>query len=243
MTKSIKIPTLGLLLVLVTTLTVSCVKNFEEQANPTTDFTNATLAQVYVATVGATRNYVYVDGKAVTGAALASGSTFPSGAYAFTVPAGLRSFLVRDTLTATTQAPLPFAENLQTAKLYTIFLYDTITSPKQLTVPTEVYIPTGNPVGRLRFANFIYNTSDVPAVDVFSVKQNTNVFTNIPRNQVTGFISFPAAINDTLYIRQTGTTTNIIGVLGFNPTVNRSYTMIYRGSHRGTKVASLVATY
>jgi hypothetical protein len=46
------------------------------------NFSNSSLVQVYMAIVGATKNYVYVDGNAYTGAALSSGSLFPSSGYA-----------------------------------------------------------------------------------------------------------------------------------------------------------------
>lgn len=83
--KLIKIYTYGMISLLSAGLIVSCTKSFDEKITPLTDFSDKTLAQVFVATVGASRNYVYVDGKAVTGAAMVSGSVFPSTGYAFSV--------------------------------------------------------------------------------------------------------------------------------------------------------------
>lgn len=249
--KLLKIYAYGMIGLLSTGLIVSCTKSFDEKITPLTDFSDKTLAQVFVATVGASRNYVYVDGKAVTGAAMVSGSVFPSTGYAFSVTGGVRSFMIRDTLTTSTQVPLVFVENMQVGKLYTIFAYDTITTPKQVTVPANIVIPADS-TARLRFANFVHNSFDVPGVDVFSKRRNANIFTNVRRTEVSDFIPFASASqnplytansNDTLFIRETGTMNALVTINGFNPTAKRSYTLVYRGSHRGTKAATIFANY
>ena len=249
--KRLKIYAYGLIGLLSAGLIVSCTKSFDEKITPLTDFSDKTLAQVFVATVGASRNYVYVDGKAVTGAAMVSGSVFPSTGYAFSVTGGVRSFVIRDTLSTSTQVPLVFAENMQVGKLYTIFAYDTITTPKQVTVPANIVIPADS-TARLRFANFVHNSFDVPGVDVFSKRRNANIFTNVRRTEVSGFIPYASASqnplytansNDTLFIRETGTMNALVTINGFNPTAKRSYTLVYRGSHRGTKTATIFANY
>lgn len=249
--KLIKIYAYGMIGLLSAGLIVSCTKSFDEKITPLTDFSDKTLAQVFVATVGASRNYVYVDGKAVTGAAMVSGSVFPSTGYAFSVTGGVRSFMIRDTLATSTQVPLVFAENMQVGKLYTIFAYDTITTPKQVTVPANIVIPADS-TARLRFANFVHNSFDVPGVDVFSKRRNANIFTNVRRTEVSEFIPYASASqnplytansNDTLFIRETGTMNALVTINGFNPTAKRSYTLVYRGSHRGTKTASIFANY
>lgn len=249
--KLIKIYAYGMIGLLSAGLIVSCTKSFDEKITPLTDFSDKTLAQVFVATVGASRNYVYVDGKAVTGTAMVSGSVFPSTGYAFSVTGGVRSFMIRDTLATSTQVPLVFAENMQVGKLYTIFAYDTITTPKQVTVPANIVIPADS-TARLRFANFVHNSFDVPGVDVFSKRRNANIFTNVRRTEVSEFIPYASASqnplytansNDTLFIRETGTMNALVTINGFNPTAKRSYTLVYRGSHRGTKTASIFANY
>ena len=243
--KSIKIYLCGIAgLFTAAVLVISCTKSFDEKTVLQTNFNNSTLTQVFIATVNASRNYVYVDGKAVSGTAMTSGGLFPSGAYAFSAPGGLRSFVVRDTLSTSTQVPLAFAENMQVGKNYTVFMYDTITTPKQKTVLTNIVIPADTS-SRLRFANFIYNPSDVPAIDVYSFNRGTNVFTNVPVTGVTDFIPYPSGLTtDTLYIRETGTTANIVKVAIIGGlTQKRSYTVVYRGSHRGTRTASLFANY
>jgi hypothetical protein len=77
-------------------LAVSCTKQTgKEVALEQNNFTNKAFVQVYNAVLSSTRNYVYVDGSAVTGAALAYTSTFPSTPSLFVVNAGVRAFLIR----------------------------------------------------------------------------------------------------------------------------------------------------
>lgn len=240
--KSFKIYTAGLIALLsLGVLFSSCEKSAEGKLVTQSDLSNSSLIRVFMATVNASRNYVYVDGNLVTGALLSSGSLFPSsGVYAARIPAGFQNFTVRDTLTATTQVPLSFAENMQVNKNYTIFVYDTISSPKQKTVQTNFVIPTDTTC-RIRFANFIYNPTIVPAIDIFSFNRNANIFTNVAVTDVSDFVPYPTGVTpDTLYIRETGTTINIIKVaVGNFFTQKRSYTLVYRGSHRGTRIGTL----
>lgn len=224
---------------------VSCTKSFDSKLNETYGNEKSTNVQFFVATVGASRNYIYVDSKPINGSALSSGSIFPSIGFGFSVPPGMRTFMIRDTLTATTQPQLSFAQNMEIGKSYTIFSFDTITAVKQKTVITPIVIPADT-TSRIRFANFIYNPNAIPAVDVFSFNRNANIFTNVSVTDVTSFVPYPSAIaTDTLYIRPTGvTTTNLVKyVVTGGLTQKRSYTLVYRGSDRGTKTASLFANY
>jgi hypothetical protein len=223
---------------------ISCTKDTPHIATRVTDFSNSASVQVFSATVKATRNYIYVDGISVSGIALASGSIFPGTAYSFKVNAGSRSFTIKDTLPATTQVPLTFSQTMDAGKSYTIFTYDTITSPKQSTVVNNIVIPTDTS-SRLRFANFIYNTTPVANVDVYSFrKPGAALFSNVASNQVTEFLPYASGITDTLYVYATGTTSPLI-VKQVVPSLvaTRSYTSVYNGSYRGTKAITTFATY
>lgn len=233
-------------LIIISSAFVSCTKKFEESTLLQNDFTNSSIMQVYVATVNASRNFVWVDANRINGASLTSGSVFPTTGFGFNVGGGLRNFLVRDTLSTSTQVPYSFAENLQAGKTYTLFMYDTITSPKQKTVATNIEVPTDT-TARIRFAHFPYSPTEIPAVDIFSVKRNANIFTNVSLTEVTGFIPIASGVTDTFYIRPAGTGTNL---QNFNPspapgawsniqavltpTIKRSYTLIFRGGYRAT---------
>ena len=224
----------------------SCTKQAPSQLTTQDAFPNNSLIRVYVATVNADRNYVYVDGKPLNGAKLISGALFPAtGVYASSISPGLKNFLVRDTLTAATQVQLSFAENMQVNKYYTVFLYDSINAPKQKTVPTNIVIPADTSA-RIRFANFVHTKIGIPAIDIFSVKKNANVATNLQVSNVTDFIPYPSDLTDTFYVRVAGSGTNLFNFTPptptpgnvptniqsiFTPRPKRSYTLVFRGSY------------
>lgn len=227
-------------------LYMSCTQETPHVATRLTDSSNSGSVQVFSATVKAARNYVYVDGTSVSGIALATGGIFPGTAYSFKVSAGSRSFTIKDTLPTTAQVPLTFTQNIEAGKSYTIFTYDTITSPKQTTVLNNIVIPTDTS-SRLRFANFVYNTTPVANVDVFSFrKPGTPVFANVATNQVTEFIPYSSGITDTLYVYAAGlgiTSPLIVKQVVQSLVPTRSYTSVYNGSYRGTKAISTFASY
>jgi hypothetical protein len=232
------------------TLYISCTQETPHIAPRSTDLSNSATVQVFSATVKAARNYIYIDGTPVSGIALAYGGIFPATAYSFNVGTGARAFTIKDTLRTTTQTPLTFTQTMEAGKSYTIFTYDTITSTKQATVLNNIVVPTDTSA-RLRFANFIYNTTPVANVDVYSFRKGgiggtiaPPVFANIATNQVTEFIPYSSLQTDTLYVYAVGTTSPLIVkqvVPSLVPT--RSYTSVYNGSYRGTKAITTFATY
>lgn len=222
-----------------------CVKDKgKEVAMENTTFTDQSFVQVYNAVTGSSRNYVYVDAVPVTGALLSLGSTFPSTPANYSVSNGFRNFLIKDTLSTTTQFPLSFAENLQAGNYYTIFTYDTTTTAKKKIVTNNIVVPADT-TARLRFANFVYSPTAIPTgFDIFSVKRNAVIFSNVRETEVTDFIPYASAATDTFYIRPNGSSSNLqnIDTTGkptildirsvFTPTRLRNYTLIFRGSYR-----------
>ena len=231
-------------------LAVSCVKETgKEVAEEQTDYSSKAFVQVYNGTLNSARNHIYIDGPRVTGTALAYGATFPATPSLFAVTSGFRAFLIRDTLVTTTQPPMSFAENLQDGANYTIFMYDTLTTPKQKIVQNHIVIPSDT-TARVRFANFIFSRTAVPNVDVFSVKRNANIFTNIAITEVTPYIPFNAARttanSDTLLVRETGTTNLLTQLNSYMPVSKRSYTLVFRGRYQTTGttgVARLLSSF
>lgn len=233
-------------------LAVSCVKETgKEVALEQYDYSNKAFVQVYNGTLTSTRNYIYVDGTPVNGASLNYGATFPSTPSNFAITSGLRAFLIRDTSsTILVQPPMSFGENFQANANYTIFMYDTVNAVKQKTVTNSIVIPSDT-TSRIRFANFAYSPFTIPAVDIFSVKLNANVFSNVSTTEVTGYIPYASSSktveNDTLYVRIAGSGTNLMNrtVAGTPPVTTlspvqlivapvrlRSYTLIFRGGYR-----------
>jgi hypothetical protein len=164
---------------------------------------------------------------------------FPATGVGHFVPAGLRSFLLRDTLSTTTQPQLNFAQNLEAGAYYTTFAYDTITAVKQKTVRNTISVPADNSC-RIRFANFAYNGNALtPAVDVVSLGKNEIVATNVRYTDVTEFIVHPSLLSgEGFQIRENGTSNILAITTGISLTPKRSYTIVYRGSHRATSGTS-----
>lgn len=266
--KLFKIIISGLAVVALSSVYTSCKRELPQIAAITTDFSSSASVQVFSATVKAQRNYVYVDGVPVSGATVGYGGVFPGTAYSFWVNAGSRSVLIKDTAIATTQVPLTFSQAFDAGKSYTVFTYDTITSVKQLTVLNTIVVPKDTS-SRLRFANFLYNSTPVASVDVYSYRSipgtpvykstaaynnaavfapvfttSTPVFNGIATNQVTPFIPYPSGLTDTLYVFASGTTAPLLSkgaVQSLTPT--RSYTSVYNGSYNGNLAARLVTTF
>jgi hypothetical protein len=234
---------LGLVVIATLAITlVACEKSFDEKITLNNDNAGNSIVQLYMATVGASRNYVYVDGRPQNGAALSSSSVFPATGFGFMVPSGSRAFLLRDTLSTSTQIPLSFANILDRGKNYTIFAYDTITAVKQKTVITDIVIPTDTTC-RVRFAHFAYSPTLMPNIDLYSFKRVGNVISNIAPTDVSSFVPFASALNDTLQVREAGTTNVLAQLNGFLPTAKRSYTLIYRGTHRGATTVRFLSSF
>lgn len=244
--KSINILT-TILIGLGMSVSFSCQKKIDTSFQEVKNLNDKAFIQVYMGTVSATRNYVYVDGVPVTGAALAIGGLFPSTGYASTLTPGARNFIIKDTLATSKQIPLAFTKTLEEKKNYTIFMYDTITSPKQLMVETPLN-SLSNSNAQIRFANIIYAKTSVPAVDIYSKLKNANIFTNISTASVTGFISMPTGVADDIIVRIAGTTTQLAVINSLVLQPHRAYTLVFRGSYfvtTGTnaKTLSLFTNY
>lgn len=208
---------------------LSCTKTTGKQvAIESLDFSNKTLVQVYDATINSASTFVFIDGNAVSGTALAYGGVFPATAYAFQVDPGLRAFNIRSTAAGTTQTPIIFSENMEGSKNYSIFMYDTLTAAKQITIENKIVIPSDT-TARIKFGNFAWlNTGAAPNVDIYSKLLGANVFSNIAPTQVTDYIPYAAAVTDSLIVRQAGTTIALDTAV-FNFTRKRSYTLVFRG--------------
>lgn len=229
------IPILGSLATIL--LMSACEKETKLYLSEQTDLNGKAFIKVYSATLNATRNYVYVDNIPVTGAGIAYGGLFPSVSYYSAINPGSRNIEIRDTLLTTTQTPVKFSNTFDAGANYTIFTYDTITATKQLVVKDNIEVPKDS-TARIRFANLIFARTAIPAVDIFSIKRQANIFSNVATNAVTGFIPFATDIPDTLFVRAVGTTVNLTQLNGILPREKRSYTVVFRGNYQVTSGTS-----
>ena len=212
----------------------SCAKVADtDKHDEISDFSNKALIQVYNGIVSSGGSLIGVDNSPVNGtSALSYAGAFPSANFFMAEP-GMRAMYIKPSSSTSVQTPLAFTHNFNANTRYSIFLYDTLNAAKQLIVPTNIEIPTDT-TARVRLANIIFSRTAVPAIDVFSVKRNANVFTNVQTTQVTNYIPYASGVNDTLIVRETGTTNQLFQMINFNPTRRRSYTLVFRGRYQST---------
>lgn len=234
----------SVVVIMVVSFFISCKKETgKEIAQETSDLSNSAIIQVYNASIPSAatdprRNYVYVDNIPLTGAPITFGSFFPSSATGAAVASGSKQFLIKDTIGTSAQPQLTFTQTLNARSGYTIFMYDTFTTIKQKTVETIIEIPNDT-TARVRFANFVYHPSAISGIDIFSTRRNANVVSNLLPTNVTPFMAYAAATNDTLYVTEAGNPSNRLDTLRpFNPTPKRSYTLIFRGRWRTNEIGN-----
>lgn len=232
--KRINLKYSGLILLAGALVLSACKKEFNKVIGDNTD-PDKSYFRVYNAAISTVRNYVYVNNIQVTGAAVAYTGLFPSTGYYSAVTPGGNQILIKDTLVTSTQNQVSFSAIFEKGKRYTVFTYDTLTRVKYKLVYDDIVVPTDT-TARVRFANMIHSAVTIPNVDIYSTRRASNVFTNIAPTGVSPFIPY-ASQNDTLYVRATGTTTNLATLSNFFPTAKRSYTVLFRGVYQTTSGA------
>ena len=212
----------------------ACEKEYKSILTEETNLGNTAFVKFHNAIINSNRTYIYSDMVPLNGATIAYGGLFPSLSPSYTaLAAGTRAIAIRDTLAPSTQYPISFNAPMTAGTFYTIFAYDSLNAPQYKVIQDNIQV-FNDTAARVRFANFPFSTTAMPNVDIFSQKQQANIFTNISTAAVTDFISFRANISDTLYVRPTGTTTNLTQLNGLVTTAKRNYTVIFRGSYRST---------
>ena len=216
----------------------ACEKEYKSLLTEETNLGKTAFVKFHNAIINSNRTYIYSDLVPLNGATIAYGGLFPSLSPSYAaLAAGTRAIAIRDTLVPSTQYPISFNAQMVAGSYYTIFAYDSLNAPKIRLIEDNIQV-FNDTSARIRFANFPFSTTAIPNIDIFSQKQQANVFTNISTASVTDFISYRAGISDTLYVRPTGTTTNLTQLNGLVPTAKRNYTVIFRGSYRTTAGAA-----
>jgi hypothetical protein len=219
----------------------ACEKKYEYKATYNTDLSANTNIKVFLSTLNATRNFVYMGATPLTGTTLSYAGVFPAGSAYSSLPSGNINLVIKDTLSTTTQLPLNFSANFEAGKFYSIFTYDTLTATKYKIVTDDIVVPADTSI-RFRFANLFYSGTPVAGVDIFSWRANATIATNVITNDVTSFANHPFR-SDTLYVRATGTTSPDLVKLfysGFTP--KRSYTAILRGRYQNSGTQAVPRT-
>jgi len=113
-----------------------------------------------------------------------------------------------------------------------IFVRDSIVQP-----PPGYY--------NLRFIHAVWNDTAGKGIDIWSTRNNRYIFSNLKPGAISTFSQWPynALLNDTLYVRRTGSPTVTLATLnGASFSNQRTYTLYYKGDGNlttGTKARSL----
>jgi hypothetical protein len=181
---------------------------------------------------------IYVNGLKVNGGQLSYNSIFPTATNLYAgVPAGPQSIRVTvngkvnpDSITL-----LSVNKTLDAGSYYSFIITDEAlgsNEARQMFLKDNFAL-TDTSHFTLRFIDAVLN--DATPVDVYSINNAANIFTNISPGTTTAFSSFNYNLtSDILSIRVAGTLTEITKVTGAVLTRSRAYTLLYKGSSVGT---------
>lgn len=207
----------------------------------------ARLKVVYAAPGLRAMNIVVASAK-LNGTSLTYGSVFPSpntNSDYSVVPAGTGA--VSLIYPATAARPDSVYKTLTYAFLgdrnYSLIITDSVARPNKAIFLTDDFAPmTDSGYYKLRFINAMANAT--AAVDLYSMRQGTNIASNIPYSGATPFIKLQmkttftpsgAITNtDTLIMRTAGTATELARINGFLPPNQRAINVYARGSFTAT---------
>lgn len=232
----------------------ACKKEFTIHAAEESTTGKAYLKIVHASTNLDTFN-LYVGGTKMNGAAITYNGIYPV--------SGVNSYLTVDPGTQTVELFKPgtlvgdsislqsFSDNFEAGKYYTFIL----TSAGQIFTADTFPVPDTGSID-IRFIHTVLNDTTGKTVDLFSAKHGV-VAAGLHPGELSGFIPVPYSVNikDTLYVtRSASAATPLSGRAVFatmalttgniaNLTVQRSYTVIFKGSiavTSGTKARGMI---
>ena len=202
----------------------------------------------FKATLGFADSFsVFVNGAKISGNTpgatylMTFGSSFPTASSLngyVAVPAGSAQVIklsLSGTVTADSIAIASFTKTLAADQYYTFMITDSIKSTRdssQIFVQDSYTQPTPG-YYNLRFIHAVWNDTTGKNIDVFSTRNNKNIYTNIKPGTITAFSQYPynASLTDTFYVRRTGSPTIVLDTL-INTSLftnQRTYTLYYKG--------------
>jgi hypothetical protein len=128
-----------------------------------------------------------------------------------------------------------FTKTLLPDQCYTLMITDSILSTRDSSQIFVQDIYTKPTIGyyNLRFIHAVLNDTAGKAIDVWSTRNNKNIFTNLKPGSVSSFIPLPynVLLGDTLYVRRAGSLTNTLatGYTLISFMNQRTFTLYYKG--------------
>lgn len=178
-----------------------------------------------------------IDGStntSVTANVLLYGGTFPaSTAYSILDPGNYEFLFVINRVSGGNFVPVAgdtvFRQSvtLQAGKKYSFFLQD-IQNPGVSFVVEDIFNTPPKNGFRVRFINLCADYNN--RYDVYSVRNNGNIFTNVGFKEIKDYIVLGVpSVSDTFHLRLNGSQTNISSINTFSGTSQRVYTFYARG--------------
>ncbi len=191
---------------------------------------------------------VYVGDTKVNSSFLTYGSIFPSVTNPYAaVPPGQQTIriTVNGVLNPDSITIASFTKTLVPGGYYSFFLTDSLLNSndsKQIFVKDN-FTEVDTSHYSIRFAHAIMNDSAGKNVDVYSSRQQANIFSNISPGTVTPFVTQNyTLLIDTLIVRRAGGSLELARLNGAVLNRKRAYTLVYKGvpnTTTGTKGRSL----
>jgi hypothetical protein len=124
--------------------------------------------------------------------------------------------------------------NLKANQAYTLFFANVVTHPDFILTLDTISAPSGS-TASIRLVDVSPNSPNVDLV----IKGGATLVSNKSYKQVSSFVAVPTATQDTLQIRQTGTTTVLASIPGVNIISGYVYTVWLAGLS-GTTTANIM---
>ncbi|MBD0288930.1 MAG: DUF4397 domain-containing protein [Flavisolibacter sp.] len=125
-----------------------------------------------------------------------------------------------------------FTKNLQQGQYYSFVITDSLKNSRdesQMWIADNFSKPDTSSFS-IRFINAVTSDTAGRSVDLYSVKQQKNLFSNVQRGSFTNFTANQVlAGNDTLILRRSGTLNELARLNAIALSRQRVYTVIYRG--------------
>ncbi len=219
--------------------------------------TTSTAGGAYLRIVNAAPNFrniynkpdsfnVYVNGNKITGFTpgggylMTYGTIFPTASSLVgyvSVPAGLQQIkLTLGGVVTGDSIPITnFTKIFQADTYYSFVITDSILSNRDSSQIFVQDVFTAPPSGyyNLRFMHAVWNDTAGKNIDVFSTRNNRNIFINVKPGTITSFGAYPynPSLTDTFFVRRAGNPGIALDTL-INTSLftnQRSYTLYYRG--------------
>ncbi len=184
--------------------------------------------------------FIYANGQKLNGLSLGYGSVWPNTNVYGNIPSGTVKFdIINARMDLTVVPNIPkfiagdtlssFTATLDKGKFYSMYIGDTVPNVR-VTIKEDILTIPDPLTYKIRIANFSMNNNPTDTFNLFSVRQNAEIITDISHKNVSDWVQIPIPIlNDTLVFRKKGTVLPILTVSIPPNAAQRMITIVARG--------------